>query len=174
MRAKTRCIAAAVLISTSSQAAAADELCTKLRTFEDAQVPNGERRWVEFHWGFDQRAIWSWACRHSTDQLAKTTCGWLMQHTNQEFSMSLPHRIMACHGYRFPKFAHYDWGKIAGTIRLRGASDRRILMDLNYRDLPQGEQAVRVSVGNANKNYEPDELPPIQPMAADRQKAASP
>jgi hypothetical protein len=87
-----------------------------------------------------------------------------MQHTNQEFSMSLPHRLMACHGYRLPKFAQYDWANVAGTIRLRGASDRRVLMDLNYRDLPHGEQAVRVSVQDPNKTYDPEELPPIQPM----------
>lgn len=86
--------------------------------------------------------------------------------------MSLPHRIMTCHGYQLPKFAHYDWAKIAGTIRLRGATDRRILMDLNYRDLPNGEQAVRVSVQNANKTDDTGELPPIQPMPLD-QKAAS-
>ena len=79
---------------------------------------------------------------------------------------------MTCHGYRLPKFAHYDWANIAGTVRLRGASDRRILMDLNYRDLPHGEHAVRVSVEDANRTYDPDELPPIQPMPIN-QKAAS-
>jgi hypothetical protein len=172
MRAKAWGIAVAAFISTSSHAAAPDALCAKLRAFEAAQLPNGERRWVEFHWGFDQAAaLWSWACRHSADQLAKTTCGWLMHHTNQEFSMSLPHRIMACHGYGLPKFAYYDWDNIAGTIRLRGASDRRILMDLNYRDLPHGEQAVRVSVEDTNKTYDPAELPPIEPMPGG-QKAA--
>ena len=61
----------------------------------------------------------------------------------------------------------------ACPICRRGASDRRILMDLNYRDLPHGEQAVRVSVEDANKTYDPDELPPIEPMPAAR-KAALP
>ena len=172
MNAKAWGVAVAALISASSQAAAPDELCARLRSFETAPLRNGERRWVEFHWGFYQAAIWSWACRNSTDALSKTTCAWLMHHTNQEFSMSLPHRIMTCHGYRLPKFAHYDWANIAGTVRLRGASDRRILMDLNYRDLPHGEQAVRVSVEDANRTYDPDELPPIQPMPIN-QKAAS-
>jgi hypothetical protein len=96
-----------------------------------------------------------------------------MHHTNQEFYMILPHRIMACHGYKFPKFAHYDWDNMAGTIRLRGASNRRILMDLDYRDLPAGEQAVRLSVENADKSYEPDELPPIEPLPADDPQRAS-
>src|SRR4051812_39654290 len=109
MRAKAWGIAIAMLVSTSSQAAVPDQLCGKLRSFEAAPLRDGERRWGEFHWGYDQAAIWSWACGNSKDALSKTTCGWLMHHTNQEFSMSLPHRIMACHGYRLPKFAHYDW-----------------------------------------------------------------
>lgn len=172
MRANAWGIVVAALISTSSQAAAPDELCARLHSFETAPLRDSERRWVEFHWGFDQAAIWSWACRNSNDALSKATCGWLMHHTNQEFSMLLPHRIMACYGYRLPKFAHYDWSNIAGTIRLRGSSDRRILMDLNYRDLPNGEQAVRLSVEDADETYEPDELPPMQPMSTDH-KAAS-
>ena len=169
MRAKIWGMAVAALLSTSSQAAGPDELCTRVQTFETAQLPNGERRWVEFHWGFDQPiATWSWACRHSKDQLAKITCDWLMKHTNQEFSMLLAQRVMACHGYRFPKFAFYDWKGMEGTIELRGATDRRVLMDLNYRDLPNGEQALRISVENANGRYEPDELPPIEPMPTGR------
>lgn len=162
-------LAAVVLVSMSVQAAARDELCTRLRTFETAQLPKQERRWVEFHWGFDQAPItaWSWACRHSKDQLAKTTCDWLMNHTNQEFSMQLPQRIMTCHGYRFPKSASLDWKGIEGTIELRSASNRRVLMDLNYRDLPNGEQAVRVSVEDSNVRYDKDELPPIEPMPKD-------
>ena len=172
MKASAWGMAVAALLSSSSQAAAPDELCGKLRTFEAAQLPNEERRWFEFHWYFDPKAIWSWGCRHSKDELAKQTCGWLMHHTNQEFSMSLPHRIMRCYGYKFPKYHPTDdWRDIAGTIRLRGAIDRRVLMDLNYRDLPNGEDAVRVSVGDPDKEYEPDELPPIEPMPADGQKA---
>lgn len=160
-------LAIVALVSTPVEAATSDELCAKLRTFETAQLPNGERRWVEFHWGFDKGSIWSWGCRHSKDQLAKVTCDWLMHHTNQEFSMQLPHRIMTCHGYSFPKFAYYDWDDIEGTIELRRASNRRILMDLNYRDLPDGEQAVRVSVEDSTGRYDPEALPPIEPMPKD-------
>lgn len=160
-------LAVAALLSTPIEAATPDELCAKLRTLETAQLQNGQRRWVEFHWGFDQTAIWSWGCLHSNDQLAKATCDWLMHDTNQEFSMQLPHRIMACHGYGFPKFAYYDWDGIEGAIQLRSASNRRVKMDLNYRDLPNGEQAVRVSVEDPNVRYDPDELPPIQPMPKD-------
>jgi hypothetical protein len=166
MRTKFLGVAVAAIIPTPSQAAVRDELCARLRAFEVAQLPKGERRWIEFHWHFGQdvASIWSWGCRHSKDQLAGTTCGRLMHHTNQEFSMELPQRIMTCHGYHFPKFAFYDWKGIEGTIELRGAIDRRVLMDLNYRDLPNGEQALRVSVGDSNGRYEPDELPPIEPM----------
>jgi hypothetical protein len=160
-------------VSTPADAAAPDQLCARLRTLETAQLPKGERRWFEFHWGFDHASFWSWGCRHSNDQLAKATCDWLMNHTNQEFSMQLPHRIMTCHGYRFPKFAYYDWDGIEGTIELRSVSDRRVQMDLNYRDLPNGEQAVRVSVGDSKTRYDPDELPPIQPMPKDTKQKPS-
>jgi hypothetical protein len=160
-------IAFAVIVPQSVNATMADELCPRLRAFEAAQLPGAERRWIEFHWGFDKASIWSWGCRHSPDQLAKTTCQWLMQHTNQEFSMMLPHRIMACYGYRFPKFAYYDWNGMIGTVRLRGRNDRRLLMDLDYGHLPAGEEAVRVSVEDPDKSYEPDELPRIEPMARD-------
>jgi len=119
MRVIALSLAAAALVPTSVQAAAPDELCARLRAFETTQLPKDERRWFEFHWGFDRSSFWSWGCRHSKDQLAKATCDWLMNHTNQEFSMMLPHRIMACHGYRFPKFAYYDWDKIIGSIELR-------------------------------------------------------
>ena len=60
--------------------------------------------------------------------------------------------------------------EIQAGVRLRGASERRILMDLNYRD-SHGEQAVRASVEDANKTCSPDELPPIQSMPIG-QKAA--
>ena len=79
--------------------------------------------------------------------------------------MLLPQRIMACHGYRFPKFAPLDWKRMEGTIQLRAPSDRRVLMDLNYGGLPNGEQAVRVSVEDSNANYDPEEIPPIEPMS---------
>ena len=152
------------LVTGSGRADGVDQLCPQLQMFEVAKLSGHDRRWVEFHWGNDKSAIWSWACSHSKDQLAKATCDWLMHHTNQEFSMMLPHRIMACHGYTFPKFAYYDWSGVQGTIRLRGASDRRVLMELNYGHLPDGEQAVRLSVEQDGQSDEPKDLPPIQPL----------
>lgn len=154
----------AALISSPARADVADQLCPRLRTFEVARLSGADRRWVEFHWGNDKDSIWSWGCRHSKDRLAKTTCDWLMQHTNQEFTMELPHRIMACHGYTFPKLAYYDWEGIEGTIRLRSASNHRVLMDLAYSHLPEGESAVRLAVEESDHSYEPDKLPPIQPL----------
>jgi len=77
--------------------------------------------------------------------------------------MLLPQRIMACHGYGFPKFAYYDWDGIDGTIELRGASGRRILLDLKYRGLPGNDQAIRLSVQHSSDG----ELPPIQPISRD-------
>ena len=155
--------AAAAVAATPLQAATPDEICTKVRDFENAPLADGQRRWVEFHWYFDPTAIWSWGCRHSDDERARRTCSWLMDHTNQEFSMRLPQRIMGCHGYGFPKFAYYDWDGINGTIELRGPTGRRILLDLNYRGLPGSDQAIRLSVQHSSDG----DLPPIEPMPKD-------
>ena len=155
----------AALIPSSAQAGMVDQLCPRLRTFEAAKLSGADRRWVEFHWGNDKTSIWSWGCRHSKDQLAKATCDWLMQHTNQEFSMMLPHRIMACHGYTFPKRAYFDWDGVEGTIRLRGAANRHVLMELAYSHLPERETAVRLAVEEDGHSYEPDKLPSIQPLS---------
>src|SRR5579862_2336445 len=77
------------LLLWSANANAADELCEKIKLFEKAPFSTPDNpsdwRWVEFHWGFEPESIWSWGCRHSNDQIAKTTCLWLKDNTNQEF-----------------------------------------------------------------------------------------
>ena len=78
--------------------------------------------------------------------------------------MTLPQAIMTCYGYRFPKFAQYDWGRMVGTISLRGDAERRLVLDLNYGALPNGEVAIRVAREVLDQEYDPDKLPPIQPM----------
>lgn len=153
---------------------ATSSLCNVLRELETA--PSGKaddphrRRWVEFHWGFDHSdgTIWSWGCRHSSHSIAAQTCKWLTGHTSREFTMKLPQQIMSCYGYRFPRHAEYDWTAIAGTITLHGHRGNRLLLDLSYRDLPQGEVAMRLAVEADDIKYDPDELPPIGPMPVDK------
>lgn len=155
-----------VLLAAAPGCALAHELCSTLRTFERSEMQqDGERRWVEFHWGYDPDAIWSWGCRHSDDKTAKATCDWLLSHTSREFSMQLPLAMMTCYGYRVPRFAYLDWAGIAGTITLRDDDTHRLVMDLNYRDLPKGEVAVRLSREILGRRYIPEQLPPIEPMA---------
>ena len=78
--------------------------------------------------------------------------------------MALPQSVMTCYGYRFPRHAVYDWAGLAGTITLRGKQGRRLILDLQYRDLPQGEVAMRLAVEDEDARYEPDKLLPILPM----------
>ncbi|TZG24734.1 hypothetical protein [Sphingomonas montanisoli] len=154
----------------SQPATAATTLCDVIRSFETAvpaKIDNPrERRWIEFHWGFDHSpgTIWSWGCQHSTQAIASQTCGWLKDNTNQEFAMMLPHGIMACYGYRFPAHANTDWSELKGTIALHGRNGNRLLLDLNYRDLPLGEVAMRLAVEHENGDYIPEELPAIATM----------
>ena len=86
--------------------------------------------------------------------------------------MELPRRIMTCYGYRFPKSASNRWSHIAGTITLRDAPRYRLVMDLNYRDLPGGEVAVRVAREASGERYEPEDLPPIEPMPRESKKSS--
>ncbi len=169
-----RCIPLAIALMGAQPALAADPLCDVLRRLETVapeRVDNPrERRWVEFHWGFDHSgdAVWSWGCRHSGQSIAAVACVWLRDHTNQEFTMMLPQNVMACYGYRFPRSAQYDWAGVAGKITLHGRRGNRLLLDLDYRDLPHGEVAMRLAVEAENGNYEPEELPPIAPMTASK------
>jgi hypothetical protein len=167
------CISAITLLAGAGQPAiAADTLCDVIHRFEAAAPEKSdnpqERRWIEFHWGFDHsgNAFWSWGCKHSTQSIAGRTCTWLNGHTNQEFAMMFPQSVMACYGYTFPKFALYDWSNIAGTIKLRGHKGNSLILDLNFRDLPRGEVAMRLAVESPTGNYEPEDLPPIMPMPA--------
>jgi hypothetical protein len=166
--------AASIGSSVPAAAATVDPLCQVLRHFEVAT--NGtqahERRWIEFHWGFDAdpNTLWSWGCRHSAHASATATCAWLKDHTNQEFTMQLPMGVMRCYGYRFPRYADYDWDGMLGTITLRGHRGRRLILDLNYRDLPHGESAMRLAIEESGVSYEPDEQEPIRPMASDEQQ----
>jgi hypothetical protein len=103
------------LVAVSAPANAADKLCEKLQVFERSKpARSSERRWFEFHWGFEHvDALWSWGCRHSQDDVANATCKWLVDNTNQEFSMMLPLEIMRCYGYGIPPHASYDWADMA-------------------------------------------------------------
>lgn len=149
---------------------AATTLCDVVKNFETAvpaKIDNPrERRWISFHWGFDNSpdTLWSWGCQHSTQAIAGQTCAWLKDNTNQEFAMMLPQAIMACYGYRFPRHAENDWSELKGTIALHGRNGNRLLLDLNYHDLPNGEVAMRLAVETEDGNYTLEELPPIATM----------
>jgi hypothetical protein len=147
-------------------ARAADTLCNVIKRLEtaDTETGAGQRRWVEFHWGFDPDSDWSWGCQHSSDKVAGQTCKWLQDHTNQEFTMVLPQGIMSCYGYSFPRHAAYDWDGMVGTIVLHGQRGRKLVLDLNYRDLPHNEVAMRLAIELDNADYEPRDLPPIAPL----------
>ena len=149
---------------------AATTLCDVIQNFEKAVPAKAdnphERRWIEFHWGFDHSpdAMWSWGCQHSAHLVAGETCAWLKDNTNQEFAMMLPQNIMACYGYRFPAQAAYDWSEMQGMITLHGLKGNRLLLDLNYHDLPKGEVAMRLALETEDGDYVPQELPQIATM----------
>lgn len=84
--------------------------------------------------------------------------------------MILPHGIMACYGYRFPTHADADWSELSGTITLRGRNGNRLLLDLNYHDLPHGEVAMRLAVEAEDGDYTPEDLPPIATMPVAKPK----
>lgn len=81
--------------------------------------------------------------------------------------MALPQGVMACYGYRFPRHAVYDWTRLAGTVTLRGKHDQRLILDLQYRDLPRGEVAMRLAAGAEDAHAGAADLPPIIPMLQD-------
>jgi hypothetical protein len=87
-----------------------------------------------------------------------------MDHTSHEFVMTLPLGIMQCYGYRMPMFPQYDWSDISGTVILHGTQGRKLILDMNYRDLPGGEMAMRLAIENPDTDYEPDTLPAIVPL----------
>lgn len=78
--------------------------------------------------------------------------------------MLLPQGIMACYGYHFPSHASYDWFGMVGTITLHGRNGNRLILDLNYRDLPHGEVAMRLAVEAEDGVYVPEEMPPIEAL----------
>lgn len=152
----------ACLTFCSTPAISAESLCKTFQTLaQSAPEQADERPWIEFHWGIDheQHSFWSWGCRHSNDKVSKATCDWLMENTSHEFTMMLPLAVMSCYGYHLPKYASYDWSGIAGTIKLKQGDDYALVLDLDYRGLPDGEVAIRVS------RYAPEPLPPIMPLA---------
>ena len=73
----------------------------------------------------------------------------------------------------FPKHASLDWQSIAGTIVLHGDQGRRLILDLNERDLPGGEEAMRLTLEEDDQKYEPEELEAIKPLSQTSEKPSS-
>jgi len=163
-------LSAALLFAGFSSAHAADELCAKLDDYAKAQwaekgatIP---RHWVEFHWGNDPdpNSIWSWGCRHSDDQVSADFCSWLMKNTNQEFRSELPIRVQRCMGYSFPPRVVGEWRLTDGVVEHQERDGSRLILELSSREMLKGESAVRIYFDSADRQFDPDELPPIQTL----------
>lgn len=87
-----------------------DELCTRLRLFEQAPFesdPTGIALhrsvtlvWLGNFFAFNGSAHFQ--CDDGGSQASKDLCAWLPRHSSLEFPSSLPFRILNCHGHNIP------------------------------------------------------------------------
>lgn len=161
-------LVAGVALLAAGPAAAQSQMCSRLRDFvRDQMAETAEpapRHWVEFHWGFDTSAIASKGCRHSDDQSSADLCNWLVENSSWEFRSQLPLRILDCFGFRSPRHAAYDWSVSEGSFRHRYADGTWLRMEVTDSGLPEFESALRLSVETIERQLDPDELAPIQPL----------
>jgi hypothetical protein len=144
-------VVAAFVVPVVAQAkgSSKDDLCGRLRAFEAAPFEVGSdgqpiRRFVEFQWSDSWLTGGTWGCRHTPDAVARSFCSYLIDNTNQEFSVALPWRVLKCHGYVFPSYST-DWNNWTADIVLRGSRDDRSL-DLDvYLIHGSVDAAVRIS-----------------------------
>jgi hypothetical protein len=155
-------------VAMAAQANAADQLCQELKDFVRAQEAETAdpmpRHWVEYHWGIDPHAIWSWGCRDSKDASSKEFCGFLLDNTSREFRNQLPIRVQQCFGYRFPRQASGGWHMNEGEVRHQLKNGSWIVMELTSIGLQPGESAVRILYDTVDREIEPQELDPIKPL----------
>jgi hypothetical protein len=157
-------------LALSSPAASADrDLCGELRNFETA-APDpsdnpAERRWLEIHWaGEGAGTKWSRGCRHSKQEMATLACLMVMNQVRPSNVYAVPQSIMACYGYRFAPGAVLPWQGLVGNFVLKDQGGRRVTLELDFRDLPDGEEALRLVFEEAGKAYQPAKLPRITPF----------
>jgi hypothetical protein len=165
--ARSRLVLAALALS--SPASAEESLCSALHDFETAPAKPadnpGERRWLEIHWAPDS-ADWARGCSHSTHDVGTITCLLVMNHIRGVDEYAVPQSIMGCYGYRFVAGATLPWKGLVGHFVLREQAGRRVSLDLDFRDLPDGEGALRLTMEEIGKSYRPATMPRIQPYDA--------
>jgi hypothetical protein len=156
-------------LALSSPASAADDLCSELRSFETAAAAPSdnpaERRWLEIHWA-PARANWSEGCRHSKHEIGTMTCLMVMNHVRASDRYAVPRSIMACYSYRFAPGATLPWKGLIGNFVLKDQGGRRVTFELDYRNLPDSEGALRLAVEETGKVYQPAKLSRIKPFDA--------
>ena len=79
---------------------------------------------------------------------------------------AVPQSIMACYGYRFAPGATLPWQGLVGNFVLKDQGGRRVTLELDCRDLPSGEDALRLVIEETGKTDQPAKLPRIKPFDA--------
>jgi hypothetical protein len=161
-------ISAAGFMAWSTSAIAADDLCSRLSSFESAQFGSTigipQPHWVEVHWRgawLDFDGGWGPQCRHSSDPASVAFCTWLVDHTSMEFPDRLPRAILICHGYRFPDRSYWNNWKAEITL-FRG--DQLINLEIDqtgHRTDQRLDGAIRLSAFANGKDAATQPLPPI-------------
>ena len=154
-------------LACSSPASADGDLCSGLRDFETVAVKlsdnSAERRWMEIHWA-GPNADWAQGCSHSLRDRAPLSCILVMDHVRPMDQYAVPQAIMACYGYRFAAGAALPWDGLVGNFVLREQAGRRVTLEIDFRDLPAGEHALRLTFEEIGKVYQPAKLPRIAPF----------
>lgn len=158
----------------AAQAASGDDICRQLQAFETAPFAKGAdgksiRRSVTFRWIGPWMIDAAWRCdRDQADSAAVKLCAYLMDNTSIEFRNNLPMRVMRCYGYRFPKYAAYDWHDWAGSFTLHPpGSDRELELEVDLDSRLDPDAAVRISAlpDNADRSKDDADPPPLAPDA---------
>jgi hypothetical protein len=144
-------IAVGLSLAATSSAFADEEMCRRLRAFEQAPFERGadgkaQLRFVEVHWvgcWMDYDHGFGSNCQHSPDQAARELCAWLPDHTPLEFQTILPRGILKCHGLE-----EGDWFPWLGRLsRLKSpADDRRLLFEIDFQNRNRCHHALRLRI----------------------------
>jgi hypothetical protein len=142
-------------------AAEEDELCTRLRAFQEASFDKDRegkpiRRAIEFHWiggwmdfegGFGNR------CLYFGTAPGMALCAWLPENTSTEFPSILPMRVLGCYGWKIPAYAN-DFDVRTGSFRITTdaqghnlkEADRYLQLEIDMRFRKKAHTAIRLSV----------------------------
>lgn len=95
---KSLALLSAIIAMLASNAAKADELCSKLKDFETAARAGdaAKPQWVDVYWAVNDDAVFSAACVHHRMPASGALCGWLIDNMSKEFAGLLPKRILEC------------------------------------------------------------------------------